>query len=113
VASAVVNASIAASAAAARRANGECYTPCTPGTACNVKTGACDPLPCRGECRPDETCEPTLSGEACVPNAALELHLGAEPGPTEPLPPTRAVAPPRLPSDAPRPADGPHPESPR
>lgn len=74
VASAAVNTAIAATASGVRRANGECYTPCTPGTKCNEQTGLCEPLPCRGECRPDETCEPTYLGERCVPSSALEIR---------------------------------------
>lgn len=74
VASAVATTAIAAGVAAARRADGQCYTPCTPGTKCNEKTGECEPLPCRGECRPDEHCEQTYLGEKCVPDLALELR---------------------------------------
>lgn len=70
LATAVVNTAVAGSVAAARRANGECYTPCTPGTACNATTGTCDPLPCRGECVMGERCEVTGLGEKCVPEAA-------------------------------------------
>lgn len=74
VASAAVNTAIAAGVSASRRANGECYTPCTPGTKCNEQTGLCEPLPCRGECRPEETCEQTYLGEKCVPHTALEIR---------------------------------------
>ncbi|MEW5738446.1 MAG: hypothetical protein AB1938_05940 [Myxococcota bacterium] len=73
-AGAVVNTAIAVGVAAARRADGECYTPCNPGTKCNEKTGTCDPLPCGGKCRPDEHCEGTALNERCVPNALLELR---------------------------------------
>jgi hypothetical protein len=67
VGSAVLNTAVAATAAGVRRANGECFTPCNPGFACNKSTGYCDPLPCRGECRQDERCESNYLGEKCVP----------------------------------------------
>jgi hypothetical protein len=84
--SAVVNTAVAVSVAAKRRANGECYTPCTPGTACNATTGLCDPLPCRGECTLGERCEVIATGERCVPapaalDPALSVH-GLATGPT-------------------------------
>jgi len=41
---------------AVSRSQGGCYAACVPGTACNEKTGYCDPLPCRGECLPHEQC---------------------------------------------------------
>jgi hypothetical protein len=74
VANAAINTAIAGGVSAYRRSNGECYTPCTPGTKCNEKTGTCDPLPCRGECRPNERCEQTYTGEHCVPDVELEIR---------------------------------------
>lgn len=80
VASAVVNTALGAGVAAARRSNGECYTPCLPGTRCNEATGMCDPIPCRGECRPDEVCEQTPTGERCVlPPVELEIRTVGSP----------------------------------
>lgn len=67
VGDAVVNTAIGVGAAAVRRAHGECYTPCTPGTACNPETGMCDTLPCRGTCAFNEKCLSTYKGDSCVP----------------------------------------------
>lgn len=52
--------------AGVRRANGECYTPCNPGFACDKAKGTCEPLPCGGTCNFDQKCEPTPTGEQCV-----------------------------------------------
>ncbi|MEW6432737.1 MAG: hypothetical protein AB1730_14630 [Myxococcota bacterium] len=79
VATAAVNTAIAAGVAASRRADGECFTPCNPGTVCNPKTGYCDPQPCGGKCRPEEDCAKTSWGERCVPRLELELR-GTAPG---------------------------------
>ncbi|MFO0596645.1 MAG: hypothetical protein U0228_15115 [Myxococcaceae bacterium] len=67
VANAAINTAVAGGVSAVRRANGDCYTVCNPGTACNRSTGMCDPIPCRGECAPTEKCEVTYVGEKCVP----------------------------------------------
>ena len=61
-----VNTAIAATASGVRRANGECFAPCNPGTSCNKGTGMCDPLPCRGQCSFDQKCESTYIGDKCV-----------------------------------------------
>lgn len=71
VANAAVNTAIAATASGVRRANGECFTPCNPGTSCNHGTGLCDPLPCGGRCNFDEKCESTYVGDKCVSTKAL------------------------------------------
>lgn len=79
-ANAVVSTAIGVGVAQARRANGECYTPCTPGNTCNPQSGLCEPLPCRGECQLNESCELTPTGEKCVPAAAaaaLELRTSS------------------------------------
>lgn len=81
---AAVNTAIAGSVAAARRANGECLTPCTPGTTCNQATGLCDPIPCRGECKLGDVCEVTGLGEKCVPqvgaiDSVLSVHSASAP----------------------------------
>jgi hypothetical protein len=54
-------------AAAVSRAHGGCYASCVPGTTCNTKTGYCDPLPCRGECLPQQQCVEDGLGSRCVP----------------------------------------------
>lgn len=66
VTSAVVNTAVGVGASAVRRANGECYTPCNPGSACNKETGMCDPIPCGGRCRFDERCEQDPVADRCV-----------------------------------------------
>jgi hypothetical protein len=53
-------------AAIAERASGNCIAICTAGTTCNRNTGLCEPMPCHGECGPNEHCEQTFSGERCV-----------------------------------------------
>lgn len=80
-ATAAINTAIAAGVAASRRADGECFTPCNPGTVCNPKTGYCDPQPCGGKCRPEEDCVKTSWGEQCVPHLELEVR-GTAPGVT-------------------------------
>lgn len=65
VTNAAVSTAIAASVSGARRAQGQCYTPCNPGTFCNEKTGMCDPLPCGGKCDFDQQCMVTATGEEC------------------------------------------------
>lgn len=52
--------------AAVERAAGGCIAICTAGTTCNPAKGLCEPLPCRGECGPNEHCEQTFSGSRCV-----------------------------------------------
>lgn len=66
VTSAAVNTALGVGVAGVRRANGECYTPCNPGSTCNKSTGMCDPIPCGGKCQFDEKCEITPTGERCV-----------------------------------------------
>jgi hypothetical protein len=65
-ADALVNVAIAGAVAGVRRSQGDCYSPCAPGTACNNATGFCEPLPCRGLCRPDERCEQLGKVERCI-----------------------------------------------
>lgn len=67
VGDAIFNTAIAAGASGARRASGDCYTPCVQGTVCNPSTGYCDPLPCRGECQEWERCERGAIADRCVP----------------------------------------------
>lgn len=68
VVNAAINTAVAGTVSGVRRANGDCYTVCNPGSSCNRQTGMCDPLPCRGECRFDEHCEVAPVGDKCVPN---------------------------------------------
>lgn len=75
VTNAVVNTAIAAVAAGANRAAGGCYSTCPPGTACDVRTGLCEELPCRGKCLGNEVCEqPPNQPPRCVSRSqAFEL----------------------------------------
>src|SRR6266404_2951353 len=57
---------VAIGLAAAERAAGGCIAMCTAGTVCNPAKGLCEPLPCRGECGPNEHCEQTFSENKCV-----------------------------------------------
>jgi hypothetical protein len=57
VGDAVVMTALALGSSAVSRANGGCYAVCQQGETCNEKTGYCEPLPCRGQCRTDESCE--------------------------------------------------------
>ncbi len=72
VANAAINTAIAGTVSGVRRANGECFTICNPGSACNHATGMCDPLPCGGRCNFDEKCESTYLGDKCVSNKPIE-----------------------------------------
>ena len=73
VGSAVVNTAVAATVSGVRRAEGDCYTVCNPGSACNRTTGLCDRLPCGGACSFDQRCEITAVGETCVSAKAPPL----------------------------------------
>jgi hypothetical protein len=63
---AATTSAVAIGAAVAERVQGGCIAICTAGTQCNRLTGLCEPMPCRGECGPNEHCEQTFSGEKCV-----------------------------------------------
>jgi len=63
---AATTSAVAIGTAIAGRAAGGCIAICTAGTVCNRTTGLCEPMPCRGECGPNEHCEQTFSGEKCV-----------------------------------------------
>ena len=64
---AVAMTSLAGGMSAVRRANGECYIDCLPGSVCNRETGLCDPLDCQGKCGDGFVCEESGTGSACVP----------------------------------------------
>jgi hypothetical protein len=65
---AVLGTAVGLGASAHQRSQGGCYAVCVGDTACNHKTGYCDPLPCRGRCASDESCRETATGPRCVPN---------------------------------------------
>jgi hypothetical protein len=96
LAGAAATSAAAVGAALAERASGNCIAICTAGTQCNRNTGLCEPMPCRGECGPNEHCEQTFSGEKCVaggPTSVETLVKGSTPVvPASVLP---ATAPPR------------------
>ena len=73
LAGAAVMTTLAGGFSAARRANGECYVDCLPGTRCNRQSGLCESLPCRDKCGPGETCAETETGVACVPASGLNV----------------------------------------
>lgn len=74
VGSAVANTAVAVTVSGIRRASGDCYTVCTPGTTCNRSTGLCDKLPCGDACNFDQHCEITAVGEACITNQQTPPH---------------------------------------
>lgn len=82
-AGAAVITSLAGGYSAIRRANGECYVDCLPGSSCNRTTGLCDPLACRGKCAEGLSCEQTETGSACVPRSTMPhmqvVESGARP----------------------------------
>lgn len=78
IANAAINTALAGTVAGVRRANGDCYTICNPGSACNKATGMCDPLPCGGRCNFDEKCESTFTGDKCVSSKSVPMPA---PGP--------------------------------
>lgn len=73
-AGAVIMTSLAGGVSAARRANGECYVDCLPGTRCNRQSGLCEALPCRDKCGPNETCDETITGIRCIPASQLTVQ---------------------------------------
>jgi len=95
LAGAAATSAAAVGAAFAERAAGGCIAICTAGTACNRNNGLCEPMPCRGECGPNEHCEQTFSGEKCVaggPTSVETLVKGKAPVVPAFLP---AIAPPQ------------------
>jgi hypothetical protein len=103
VVGAVLNTGLAAGAAAANRASGDCYVPCGNGTVCNEKTGYCEALPCHGDCGAMERCDTSGLFEQCVPDvdrSTLETTRPTEAGadthtsPAATESPPTAVAPP-------------------
>jgi len=74
VAGAATTSAVAVGFAMAERAAGGCIAICTAGTACNRATGLCEPMPCRGECGPNEHCEQTFSGEKCVAGGPTSIE---------------------------------------
>lgn len=84
---AAVMTSLAVGASAANRAAGGCYAVCQQGERCNEKTGLCEALPCRGQCRADETCEEGFFGVKCLPGPALSVSSQAVPASTAPAAP--------------------------
>jgi hypothetical protein len=91
---AATTSAVAIGAAAVSRAAGGCIAICTAGTTCNPAKGLCEPLPCRGECGPNEHCEQTFSETKCVsggPTSVEALVKGKTPAVPQLVP---ATAPP-------------------
>lgn len=61
---AVFAASAVGATAVNRELTGECYAACTPGHACNRKTGLCEPIACH--CPADLVCEIVGGDKVCV-----------------------------------------------
>ncbi|MGI5860895.1 MAG: hypothetical protein ACOX6T_02440 [Myxococcales bacterium] len=78
VAGAALNTAIAATYSGVRRAGGDCYSPCLPGTRCNPATGYCDPLPCRGECQQWERCDESGLLPRCVPSSEAPFNVSEQ-----------------------------------
>ena len=74
LAGAAVMTTMAGGFSAVRRANGQCYVDCLPGTRCNRQSGLCEALPCRDKCQPGETCAETETGIACIPAGGLHVQ---------------------------------------
>lgn len=89
VTSAILNSAIAVGAAAGQRASGGCYADCTNGTACNPRTGYCEPI------RAQEACEGGEVGSLRCAPALAPLGTGrkAEPQTTGGLVPSPGVSP--------------------
>jgi len=85
IAGAATTSALAIGAAAVERAAGGCIAICTAGTTCNPTKGLCEPLPCRGECGPNEHCEQTFSGNKCVVGGPTSVETLVKPkGPAVP-----------------------------
>jgi hypothetical protein len=115
LAGAAVMTTLAGGFSAARRANGECYVDCLPGTRCNRTNGLCEALPCRDKCGPGETCAETETGTACIPAGGMNVQTnkgavvprtGASDAPKKegekPSAPSAAVQPAAQPTSAPK-----------
>jgi hypothetical protein len=66
MASAVIGTTIAVAASGVSRSQGGCYASCPPGTTCNEKTGYCESLPCRGQCKANEQCVESGLQSKCI-----------------------------------------------
>lgn len=97
LAGAALMSSLALGSSAVSRAHGGCYAVCQQGESCNNKNGLCEPLPCRGQCRADESCEEGFLGLKCVPGPALSVSSGAVPASAKSPPPPEATSAPARP----------------
>jgi hypothetical protein len=70
VPAAILNTGVAVGVSAAQRASGGCYATCANGTACNPRTGYCEPLSAQELCAESEG-----GGMRCVP---LATPVGTE-----------------------------------
>src|SRR6478672_3134663 len=71
---------LASAVGVARRTQGDCFTVCPVGTACNVKTGYCDTLPCHGQCQDRERCDESGLIPHCVPDGSEVFIAGGGDG---------------------------------
>ena len=93
LAGAAVMSTLALGSSVANRASGGCYAVCQQGESCNTRNGLCEALPCRGQCRADESCEEGFLGLKCGPGPALSVSSGAVPASARPPPPAPPVSP--------------------
>lgn len=93
VATAAVNTALAGGVSAYERSQGRCYAACPTGTACEPRTGLCEPLPCRGQCAMNQKCDQTGLVEHCVPAADVDLKIETS-GTTVKAPPPAPPPPP-------------------
>ncbi len=85
VPAAAINTAAALGASALQRSAGGCYATCTPGTACNPRTGYCEPLPCGGGCQAWEVCVETDAASRCVAGTTpIISERGSRPAPLPP-----------------------------
>ena len=100
IGAAVLMSSLALGSSAVSRANGGCYAVCQQGESCNQRTGYCEPLPCHGLCRTDESCEEGFFGIKCVPGPAMSFSSQSVPASTTPPKPKSDAAKPPVPGAA-------------
>jgi len=72
---AALTTAVAVGVSTVRRASGDCFTWCAPGTRCNEATGLCDPLPCWGNCKADEICDASGAVPKCIPAPNQDMEI--------------------------------------
>ena len=85
-----INTALAAGVSLQQRAQGGCYAVCTGGTACNPRTGYCEPSPCAG-CQSWEVCVEADLVWHCAPAGTAGIPSVAEQRPSTAAPPGELV----------------------